>query len=167
MYINIYFIICNLNNSSQVSFGPKQRYLGESAKTQENSNFKNTVSQLKRLIGRQFSDPEVKEFEAPFINAPLVEGDRGEVSVKVMYQNEPRVFTFTQLVAMYLGKIRDITSAELKIPVSDCVISVPGWFTEKQRRALNDAADIAGLNVLRLINDTTACKFIIIIYIII
>lgn len=75
-----------------------------------------------------------------------------------MYQNEQRVFTFTQLVAMYLGKIKDITSAELKIPVSDCVISVPGWFTEKQRRALIDAADITGLNVLRLINDTTACK---------
>jgi len=148
--------VSNRKTPSQVSFGPKQRYLGESAKTQENSNFKNTVSQLKRLIGRQFSDPEIQEFEAPFINAPLVEGDRGEVSVKVMYQNEPRVFTFTQLVAMYLGKIRDITSAELKIPVSDCVISVPGWFTEKQRRALNDAADIAGLNVLRLINDTTA-----------
>jgi len=148
--------VSNRKTPSQVSFGPKQRYLGESAKTQENSNFKNTVSQLKRLIGRQFSDPEIQEFEAPFINAPLVEGDRGEVSVKVMYQNEPRVFTFTQLVAMYLGKIRDITSAELKIPVSDCVISVPGWFTEKQRRALNDAANIAGLNVLRLINDTTA-----------
>jgi len=148
--------VSNRKTPSQVSFGPKQRYLGESAKTQENSNFKNTVSQLKRLIGRQYSDQEIQEFEAPFINAPLVEGDRGEVSVKVMYQNEPRVFTFTQLVAMYLGKIRDITSAELKIPVSDCVISVPGWFTEKQRRALNDAADIAGLNVLRLINDTTA-----------
>ena len=148
--------VSNRKTPSQVSFGPKQRYLGESAKTQENSNFKNTVSQLKRLIGRQFSDPEIQEYEAPFINAQLVEGDRGEVSVKVMYQNEPRVFTFTQLVAMYLGKIRDITSAELKIPMSDCVISVPGWFTEKQRRALNDAADIAGLNVLRLINDTTA-----------
>ncbi|ORX42449.1 putative heat shock protein Hsp88 [Piromyces finnis] len=148
--------VSNRKTPSQVSFGPKQRYLGESAKTQENSNFKNTVSQLKRLIGRQFSDPEIQEYEAPFINAQLVEGDCGEVSVKVMYQNEPRVFTFTQLVAMYLGKIRDITSAELKIPMSDCVISVPGWFTEKQRRALNDAADIAGLNVLRLINDTTA-----------
>ncbi|KAG4091166.1 heat shock protein 70 [Neocallimastix lanati (nom. inval.)] len=148
--------VSNRKTPSQVSFGPKQRYLGESAKTQENSNFKNTVSQLKRLIGRQFSDPEVQQIEAPFINAPLVEGDRGEVAVKVMYQYEQKVFTFTQLVAMYLGKIKDITSAELKIPVSDCVISVPGWFTEKQRRALVDAASITGLNVLRLLNDTTA-----------
>jgi len=148
--------VSNRKTPSQVSFGPKQRYLGESAKTQENSNFKNTVSQLKRLIGRQYSDPEVQEIEAKFINAPIVEGDRGEAAVRVMYQNEQKVFTFTQLVAMYLGKIKDITSAELKIPVSDCVISVPGWFTEKQRRALIDAADITGLNVLRLINDTTA-----------
>jgi len=148
--------VSNRKTPSQVSFGSKQRYLGESAKTQENSNFKNTVSQLKRLIGRQFSDPDVQQYEAPFINAQLVEGDRGEVAVKVMYQDEPKVFTFTQLVAMYLGKIKDITSAELKIPATDCVISVPGWFTEKQRRALLDAADITGLNVLRLINDTTA-----------
>lgn len=148
--------VSNRKTPSQVSFGPKQRYLGESAKTQENSNFKNTVSQLKRLVGRKFNDPEVQQVEAQFINSTLVEGDRGEAAVKVMYQNEVRKFTFTQLTAMYFGKIRDTTSAELKIPATDCVISVPGWFTESQRRALLDAADISGLNVLRLINDTTA-----------
>lgn len=60
---------------------------------------------------------------------------------------------------MYLGKLRDIASNELKSPVCDVVIAVPGWFTEIQRRALYDAALIAGLNPLRLINDSTAVAF--------
>lgn len=72
------------------------------------------------------------------------------------YLGEPRQFSVTQLTAMYLGKLRDIASNELKTGVSDIVITVPGWFTDIQRRALLDAAQIAGLNCLRLINDTTA-----------
>lgn len=72
------------------------------------------------------------------------------------YLGEPKKFSVTQLTAMYLGKLRDIASNELKTGVSDIVITVPGWFTDVQRRALLDAAQIAGLNCLRLINDTTA-----------
>jgi heat shock 70kDa protein 4 len=66
------------------------------------------------------------------------------------------VFTATQLVAMYLGKLRDIAAKELKQVVSDVVIAVPSWYTDVQRRALIDAANIASLNPLRIINDTTA-----------
>ena len=66
------------------------------------------------------------------------------------------MFTATQLLAMYLGKLRDIAAKELKQPVSDVVIAVPGWYTDVQRRAVIDAAAIAGLNPLRIINDTTA-----------
>lgn len=69
---------------------------------------------------------------------------------------EPHTFSFTQLAAAYLGKLRDTAQAELKQAVSDVVIAVPGWYTDVQRRALYDAAQIAGLNALRLINDTTA-----------
>lgn len=69
---------------------------------------------------------------------------------------ESHTFSATQLVAMYLGKLRDIAANELKQAVSDVVIAVPGWYTEIQRRATIDAAQIAGLNVLRLINDSTA-----------
>ncbi len=72
------------------------------------------------------------------------------------YRGEPATFSWTQLTATYLGKLRDIASNELKTTVNDVVISVPGWFTEIQRRALIDAAAVANLNVLRLINDTTA-----------
>lgn len=72
------------------------------------------------------------------------------------YLGEATVFTATQLVAMYLGKLRDIAAKELKQVVSDVVIAVPGWYTDVQRRAIIDASNIANLNPLRIINDTTA-----------
>ncbi|KAF9577045.1 adenyl-nucleotide exchange factor sse1, partial [Lunasporangiospora selenospora] len=146
-------VICNeVSNRftpSLVGFGPKQRYLGETAKTQEISNSKNTVSSLKRLLGRTFADREVQEIEKDFIT-------NGQLAVKVNYLGEQAAFTTVQIFAMYLTKIKEITTNELRGPVSDCVIAVPSWFTDVQRRAALDAAEIAGLNVLRLINDSTA-----------
>ena len=81
---------------------------------------------------------------------------RDPADAQVNYLGEQSTFSYTQLVAAYLGKLRDIASVELKQAVSDVVIAVPGWYTDIQRRALLDAATIAGLNPLRLINDTTA-----------
>lgn len=75
---------------------------------------------------------------------------------QVQYLGETRTFSATQLTGAYFGKLRDIAANELKTGVSDVVIAVPGWYTEAQRRAVLDAAAIANLNVLRLINDTTA-----------
>ncbi|KAH8119135.1 heat shock protein 70 [Phellopilus nigrolimitatus] len=147
--------VSNRATPSLVSFGPRQRALGEQAKTQEVSNFKNTVGSLKRLIGRTLSDPEIQEIESRFTTVTLVDV-QGTVGAKVNYLGEEQVFSSTQLVAAYLGKLRDITANELKSAVTDIVIAVPGWYTEVQRRATIDAAQIAGLNVLRLINDTTA-----------
>ena len=72
------------------------------------------------------------------------------------YLNNKEQFTATQLVSMFLSKVKATASAELKLPVSDIVISVPPWFTDVQRRSILDAAEIAGLKLLRLINDTTA-----------
>ncbi|KAG0258621.1 adenyl-nucleotide exchange factor sse1 [Mortierella polycephala] len=152
-------VICNeVSNRftpSLVSFGPKQRYLGETAKTQEISNFKNTVSCLKRIIGRTFADKEVQEIEKTFLTAPLTEVN-GQLGVKVNYQGQECTFTTVQIFAMYLTKLKEIASVETKLPVSDCVIAIPSWFTDVQRRAVLDAAEIAGLNVLRLMNDATA-----------
>lgn len=146
--------VSNRATPSLVAFGPKSRVLGEAAKTQETSNFRNTVGSLKRLIGRSFDDPDV-EIEKQFLSAELVKVGN-EVGVKVNYLGEPTEFSATQLYAMYLGKLRDTASAETKAAVNDIVIAVPGWYTDVQRRAVLDAADIAGLNTLRLINDTTA-----------
>ncbi|KIJ23624.1 hypothetical protein M422DRAFT_39529 [Sphaerobolus stellatus SS14] len=147
--------VSNRATPSLVGFGLKQRSIGEAAKTQEVSNFKNTIGSLKRLIGRSASDPEITEVEQRFVNAKLVDVD-GTVGVNVRYLGEPASFTATQLVGMYLAKLRDIASVEVKQSVSDVVIAVPGWYTDVQRRALIDAARIANLNPLRIINDTTA-----------
>ena len=100
------------------------------------------------------TDPEIA-IEQEYITAPLVEVN-GQVGVEVSYLGKMEKFTATQVIAMYLGKIRDTAGKELKLPVSDVVLSVPAWFTDVQRRALLDASEIAGLKCLRLINDTTA-----------
>ncbi|KAK9449742.1 heat shock protein 70 family [Limtongia smithiae] len=146
--------VSNRATPSLVAFGVKNRFIGESAKTQEITNLKNTIGSLKRIIGRQLMDPEV-EYEKKFIAGELVDAG-GEVGVKVRYLGESTVFTATQLVAMYLSKIKIITQNEIKTPVTDVVLSVPGWYTDAQRRAFIDAGHIASLNPVRLINETTA-----------
>ncbi|PVU92604.1 hypothetical protein BB559_003650 [Furculomyces boomerangus] len=145
--------VSNRTTPSMVSFGPKQRHLGEMAKNLEMSNFKNTVSGLKRIIGRSLE--EVLVDEAKFIGAKLVDV-HGEAGVEVNYKGKPTKFSATQLYSMYLGRLRDTTASELKNKVSDVVISVPGWYTDRQRRAVMQACQIANLNCLRLINDSTA-----------
>ncbi|KAJ4418609.1 adenyl-nucleotide exchange factor sse1 [Neurospora sp. IMI 360204] len=146
--------VSNRATPSLVGFGPKSRYLGEPAKTQEISNLKNTVGCLKRLAGRSLNDPDVA-IEQQFISAPLVDIN-GEVGAEVTYLGEKRQFTSTELIAMFLSKIKQTTQAEVKVAVQELVMSVPAWFTDKQRRSILDAAEIAGLRPLRLINDTTA-----------
>ncbi|EMC96764.1 hypothetical protein BAUCODRAFT_70405 [Baudoinia panamericana UAMH 10762] len=146
--------VSNRATPALVSFGPKSRYLGEAAKTQEVSNMKNTVGSLTRLAGRSIHDPDV-DIEKDYVSAPLVDIN-GQVGAEVNYLGKKERFTASQLCAMFLTKAKQTASAELKLPVNDMVISVPAWYTDAQRRALLDAADIAGIKVLRLINETTA-----------
>lgn len=148
--------VSNRQTPSLVSFGQKNRAIGESAATMQTSNFKNTVGSLKRLIGRTLQDGDIQEYEKKYINAQLTDV-QGEVGVSVRFQNEQREFSATQLMGMYLGQLRDTAKKELGgAGVSDVVVSVPQWFTDSQRRAMLDACEIASLNPLRLINDTTA-----------
>jgi len=144
----------NRATPSLVGFGPKSRYLGENAKTQEISNLKNTISSLTRLAGRSFKDPDMA-IEQQFISAPLCDVN-GQVGVEVSYLGQKEKFSATQLIAMYLTKVKETAAKELKLPVADIVISCPAWYTDAQRRCLLDAAEVAGLKILRLINDTTA-----------
>ena len=146
--------VSNRATPSLVGFGPKSRYLGETAKTQEVSNLKNTVGSLTRLGGRTISDPDV-QIEQEFVSAPLVDIN-GSVGAEVNYMGKKEKFTAVQLAAMFLTRVKQTAAAELKLPVSDMVIAVPAWYTDAQRRVVLDAAEIAGIKVLRLINETTA-----------
>ena len=100
------------------------------------------------------NDPDV-QIEKDYVSANLVDVS-GQVGAEVTYLGKKEVFTATQLVSMFLSKVKATASAELKLPVSDVVLSCPPWFTDAQRRSIIDAAEIAGLKLLRLINDTTA-----------
>jgi len=122
----------------------------------EIGNVKNTVGSLKRLCGRSYADPEINTVEQAFVGAQLVD-IKGQVGARVQYLGKPEEFTATQLLASFFTKVKQITSADSKgVAVSDVVIAIPGWFTEAQRRSILDAAEIAELNTLRLMNDTTA-----------
>jgi heat shock protein 4 len=140
--------------SALVGFGPKCRFLGEAAKSLEVSNLKNTVGSLSRLAGRSLNDPDV-EAEKAFLSVPLIEKD-GQIGARVKFQGKEQEFTATQLIAMFLVRAKQTASAELKLPVNDLVLSCPAWYTDAQRRSILDAAEIAGVKVLRLINETTA-----------
>ncbi|KAF9234299.1 Hsp70 protein-domain-containing protein [Melanogaster broomeanus] len=126
----------------------------QSPNTQETSNYRNAIGSLKRSVDRTISDPDL-EIEKKYLHATLVDVN-GTVGEEVRCLGEKHTFSATQLIAMYFAKLRDTASNELKTAVSDVVIAIPGRHTDIQRRAIQDAAAIAGLNALRLINDTTA-----------
>ncbi|RZC33323.1 heat shock 70 kDa protein 4 [Asbolus verrucosus] len=140
---------------SCIAFSEKNRILGVAAKNQQVTNMKNTVYGLKRLIGRKYRDPHVQR-ELKILPFNVVEVAQGNIGIKVNYLNEEHIFSPEQCLAMLLTKLKDISSTALQTPINDCVISVPSYFTNNERKALLDSAAIAGLNVLRLFNETTA-----------
>uniref|UniRef100_A0A8B9IKL5 Heat shock protein 105 kDa n=1 Tax=Anser cygnoides TaxID=8845 RepID=A0A8B9IKL5_ANSCY len=115
----------------------------------------NTVSNFKRFHGRAFNDPFVQK-EKEKLSYDLVPMKNGGVGVKVMYMDEEHIFSVEQISAMLLTKLKETAESNLKKPVTDCVISVPSFFTDAERRSVLDAAQIVGLNCLRLMNDMTA-----------
>ncbi|KAJ4808696.1 hypothetical protein LUZ62_021262 [Rhynchospora pubera] len=136
---------------SVISFAEKQRSVGAASST----NPKNSVSQIKRLLGRKFSDPQLQtDLQAlPF---KVTEGPDGFPLVHVSYLGEERRFTPTQLFAMVLSNMKGLAEKNVKGAVVDCCIGIPVYFTDLQRRAVLDAATIAGLRPLRLFHETTA-----------
>lgn len=140
---------------SLVSFGHDQRYVGEAGSSQRMMNLKNTISEPKRLLAKRFSDPVLME-ELKHEAYEVVEGEGGELSVKVSLCGKERLFRPVQIIAMLLANLRKIAEADHGAEVVDVAISVPAFFTEHQRRAIRVAAEVAGLRCLRLINDNTA-----------
>ncbi|XP_020341502.1 heat shock 70 kDa protein 4-like [Oncorhynchus kisutch] len=138
-----------------VSFGPRNRSIGAAAKGQVVTNCKNTVQGFKRFHGRAFSDPYVQSAKSSLVY-DLAQLPSGSTGIKVMYMEEEKVFSIEQVTAMLLTKLKETAETAMKKPVADCVISVPSFYTDAERRSVIDAAQIAGLNCLRLMNETTA-----------
>jgi heat shock protein 4 len=144
----------NRETPSLISFTAKNRQLGTDAFGSLTVNPKNTVSQLKRLIGKRFQDPEVQSDIAKF-PFKVSEAPDGGVLVEAQYLGQTATFSPVQLMAMILVDEREIALADGH-PVTDCVVTVPVFFNEAERYAMLAASKIAGLTCLRLMNEITA-----------
>jgi len=145
----------NRTTPSYVSFTDSERLIGDAAKSQAASNPKNTVFDAKRLIGRKFSDSTVKSDMThwPFT---VKSGTADKPLVEVDFKGERTTFQPEEISAMVLTKMKQTAEAYLGGEVKDAVITVPAYFNDSQRQATKDAGVIAGLNVLRIINEPTA-----------
>ena len=145
----------NRETPSVVTFTQKQRQMGTAAAGGLATNPKNTVTEIKRLMGKQFDDPEVQADLAgyPF---KVCRGDHGEALVEVEYLGQMTKLSPEQIMAALLVDLCDIAKKEHDSPVTDVVLSVPVFYTEKERYAMLAASRIAGLNCLRLLDETTA-----------
>ncbi len=141
-----------------VSIQGQQRFIGEGALSICRTNYKNTARDVKRLIGRKWGDEDVMaDLERiPFkvVKDPNSDG----LGIVLQYGEEETIFTPPQVVAMLLSGLMDMTkkASGNNVPIADAVISIPGWYTDSMRRAMLDACQIAGLNCLRLMHETTA-----------
>ncbi|KAF2224966.1 heat shock protein 70 family [Elsinoe ampelina] len=144
----------NFTTPSFVSFTAEERLIGEAAKNQAAMNPENTIFDVKRLIGRRFDDETVKkDIETwPF----KVTDQGGSPMVEVQYLNETKTFSPQEISSMVLGKMKEVAEVKLGKKVEKAVITVPAYFNDNQRQATKDAGAIAGLNVLRIINEPTA-----------
>jgi heat shock 70kDa protein 1/2/6/8 len=145
----------NRTMPSYVAFTENERLVGDAAKNQCANNPANTVFDAKRLIGRQFTDKSVQDMLKHF---PYdVMGDRnGKTVIEAMYKGEKKRFTPEEISSMILQKLKEQAESFLGCEVTDAVITVPAYFNDQQRQATKDAGAIAGLNVLRIINEPTA-----------
>ena len=144
----------NRTTPSYVAFSNGERLIGEAAKNQAAMNPKNTVFDAKRLIGRQTSDASVA---ADIKSFPFTVRDRsGKPVVVVEHKGETCEFTPEEISAMVLTRMKDTASAYLGEDVKQAVVTVPAYFNDSQRQATKDAGTIAGLDILRVINEPTA-----------
>jgi len=144
----------NRTTPSYVAFNDTERLIGDAAKNQVAMNPSNTVFDAKRLIGRDFNDPVVQS-DAKHWSFNCVNAD-GKPKIEVEYKGENKQFTPEEISSMILVKMKDIAESYLGYEVTEAVITVPAYFNDSQRQATKDAGTIAGLNILRIINEPTA-----------
>ncbi|XP_027203042.2 heat shock-related 70 kDa protein 2-like [Dermatophagoides pteronyssinus] len=144
----------NRTTPSYVAFTDNERLIGDAAKNQVAMNPANTVFDAKRLIGRRYDDQSV---QSDMKHWPFkVVNEKGKPKIQVEYKGEMKCFSPEEISSMVLTKMKEVAEAYLGTTVKDAVITVPAYFNDSQRQATKDAGTIAGLNVLRIINEPTA-----------
>jgi len=144
----------NRTTPSYVAFTDSERLIGDAAKNQVAMNPTNTIFDAKRLIGRQYQDSAV---QADMKHWPFkVSNAGGKPRLEVEYKSEEKSFTPEEISAMVLTKMKETAESYLGHEVKDAVVTVPAYFNDSQRQATKDAGVIAGLNIIRIINEPTA-----------
>ena len=145
----------NRTTPSYVAFTDQERLYGDAAKNQAAMNPTNTIYDAKRMMGRKYSDPIVQEDMKSWPFKVIADAtDRPQIVVQ--YKSEEKLFYAEEISAMVLTHMKEIAESFLGEPVQDVVITVPAYFNDSARQATKDAAIIAGLNALRIINEPTA-----------
>eukprot|EP01018_Ginkgo_biloba_P036548 Gb_25081 [translate_table: standard] len=145
----------NRTTPSYVAFTDTERLIGDAAKNQVAMNPTNTVFDAKRLIGRRYSDPSVQS-DMKLWPFKVVAGSGDKPMIIVHFKGEEKQFAAEEISSMVLTKMKEIAEAYLGETVKNAVITVPAYFNDSQRQATKDAGVIAGLNVMRMINEPTA-----------
>ncbi|KAK1759528.1 Hsp70 protein-domain-containing protein [Echria macrotheca] len=139
---------------SYVAFTDEERLVGDAAKNQAAANPHRTIFDIKRLVGRKFSEKDVQNDIKHFPFKVVAKDDKPVVKVEV--QGTEKTFTPEEISAMVLGKMKETAESYLGKKVTHAVVTVPAYFNDNQRQATKDAGMIAGLNVLRIVNEPTA-----------
>lgn len=139
---------------SVVAFTDDDRLVGEAAKNQASLNPKRTIYSVKRLIGRKYNDKEV-QMDKKLLPYDIIDKD-GKPYISVVTKGEKKIYSPEEISAMILTKMKQIAEKFLGTTVKNAVITVPAYFNDSQRQSTKDAGTIAGLNVLRIINEPTA-----------
>ncbi|KAL8037327.1 hypothetical protein ABFX02_11G031900 [Erythranthe guttata] len=145
----------NRTTPSYVAFTDTERLIGDAAKNQVAMNPHNTVFDAKRLIGRRVSDPSVQS-DMKLWPFKVIPGPADKPMIGVTYKGEQKQFSAEEISSMVLTKMRETAESFLGYQIKNAVVTVPAYFNDSQRQATKDAGAIAGLNVLRIINEPTA-----------
>jgi heat shock protein 5 len=140
---------------SVVAFTETERLVGDGAKNQIAENPTNTVYTVKRLIGRKYKDASVQA-DKKLLSFDVVSDKEGNPRVQIEYKGEKKTYTPEEISAMVLQKMKEIAETFIGKPVKNAVVTVPAYFNDAQRQSTKDAGTIAGLNVVRIINEPTA-----------
>jgi L1 cell adhesion molecule like protein len=145
----------NRTTPSIVAFNETERLVGDPARNQSTSNSKNTIYDAKRLIGRKFSD-EVVQKELVNMSYNVVKSKDDKPLIEVQYKGEDKTYSPEEISSMILSKMKEIAESYIGYDVKQAVVTVPAYFNDSQRQATKDAGVIAGLEILRIINEPTA-----------